>query len=45
MDPTQGTQVFTVSDISLAEPDARLFIVPAKYKVVDDRAAAPTPAK
>ena len=45
MDPLQGTQVFTVSNISLAEPDARLFVIPAKYKVTDDRAATPTPAK
>jgi hypothetical protein len=45
MDPTQGAQVFTVSDISLAEPDARLFAIPARYKVTDDRPATPTPAK
>jgi hypothetical protein len=45
IDPLQGTQVFTVSNISLAEPDARLFVIPAKYRVTDDRAAAPTPAK
>lgn len=45
MDPLQGTQVFTVSNISLAEPDARLFVVPAQYKVVDQRSAASTPAK
>jgi hypothetical protein len=45
MDPLQGTQVFTVSNISLAEPDARLFVIPAKYKVTDDRASAPAPAK
>jgi hypothetical protein len=45
MDPTQGTQVFTVSDIRLAEPDARLFAIPAKYKMIDDRPATPTPAK
>jgi len=45
MDPLQGTQVFTVSDIRLAEPEARLFVVPAQFKVVDQRSAAPTPAK
>jgi hypothetical protein len=45
MDPTQGTQVFTASDISLAEPDARLFAIPVRYKVIDDRPATPTPAK
>ena len=37
IDPLQGTQVFTVSNISLSEPDARLFIVPAGYKTVDRR--------
>ena len=45
MDPLQGTQLFTVSNISLTEPDARLFVVPAKYKVVDQRTAAPAPVK
>ena len=45
MDPLQGTQVFTVSNVGLAEPDARLFVIPAKYKVTDDRASAPAPAK
>ena len=45
MDPLQGTQVFTVSNISLVEPDARLFVIPAKYKVTDDPSSAPTPAK
>jgi hypothetical protein len=45
MDPLQGTQVFTVSNISLAEPDARLFVVPAQYKVTDQRTTAPIPAK
>jgi len=45
IDPLQGTQVFTVSNISLAEPDARLFVIPAKYKVTDDRPSAPIPAK
>jgi hypothetical protein len=45
MDPLQGRQVFTVSNISLAEPDARLFVIPAKYKVTDDRSPVPTSAK
>lgn len=45
MDPLQGTQVFTVSNISLAEPDARLFVVPAHFKVVDQRSAPPAPSK
>src|SRR3974390_1030675 len=44
-DPLQGTQVFTVSNINLAEPDARLFAVPAQFKVADQRATETTPAK
>lgn len=44
-DPLQGTQVFTVSDISLVEPDARLFVVPAKFKVVDQREPSSPAAK
>ena len=44
-DPLQGTQVFTVSNISLAEPDARLFAVPAQFKVADQRTTETTPAK
>jgi len=45
-DPLQGTQVFTVSNISLAEPDARLFMLPAQFKVTDQRVEAPaTPSK
>ncbi len=44
-DPLQGTQVFTVSNVSLVEPDARLFIVPAAYKVTDQRIPATAPAK
>jgi hypothetical protein len=45
MDPTQGTQVFTVSNVSLAEPDARLFVVPPDYKMMDQRNTSPIPAK
>ena len=44
-DPLQGTQVFTVSNINLSEPDARLFAVPAQFKVADQRATETTPAK
>jgi len=44
-DPLQGTQVFTVSNIKLAEPDARLFAVPAQFKVADQRTTETTPAK
>jgi len=36
-DPRIGTQTFTVSDISLGEPDARLFDMPSDYRVVDAR--------
>lgn len=43
-DPLQGVQVFTVSNISLAEPDARLFVVPNDFKVVDQR-TTPSSAK
>ena len=45
-DPLQGTQVFTVSNISFAEPDARLFILPSGFKVTDQRVeASATPSK
>jgi hypothetical protein len=44
-DPLQGTQVFTVSNISLAEPDARLFVLPAKFRVIDQRESATPAAK
>ncbi len=44
-DPLQGTQVFTVSNISLAEPDARLFIVPSDFKVTDQRVTPPHAAR
>ena len=44
-DPLQGTQVFTVSNITLAEPDARLFAVPAQFKVADQRTTETAPAK
>jgi hypothetical protein len=36
-DPLQGTQVFTVSNVNLAEPDARLFGIPASFKLADQR--------
>ena len=45
MDPLQGTQLFTVSDIQLAEPDPRLFVYPASYKVVDRRDLSATSAR
>jgi hypothetical protein len=45
LDPVQGTQTFTVSNLQLAEPDARLFTVPAGFKVIDERTAGPTPGR
>jgi hypothetical protein len=39
-DPRVGTQTFTVSDIALGEPDARLFDMPSDYRVVDLRKAS-----
>ncbi len=45
LDPVQGTQTFTVSNLQLAEPDARLFTVPAGYKVIDERASRSTQGK
>src|SRR5579863_6524727 len=36
-DPRAGTQTFTVSNLSLAEPDTQLFEVPQGYEVEDMR--------
>jgi hypothetical protein len=36
-DPRVGTQTFTVSEISLGEPDARFFDMPSSYRIVDTR--------
>ncbi len=36
-DPLHGNQVFSVSDVTLAEPDAGLFALPAGFKTVDAR--------
>lgn len=44
-DPLQGTQVFTVSNISEFTPDPRLFVVPRDFKVSDQRDPAAAPAK
>jgi hypothetical protein len=41
IDPRHGTQTFTVTDVSLSEPDPKFFQVPAGYKVVDARPNAP----
>jgi hypothetical protein len=40
-DPRIGTQRFTITEISTSEPDARLFLPPAGYKIVDQRSYAP----
>lgn len=37
VDPRHGTEIFNVIDISLAEPDTKLFIVPSGFRVVDQR--------
>lgn len=44
-DPRVGTQTFTVSDISLGEPDARLFETPAGFQTIDLRKASPVSAQ
>ena len=36
-DPRVGTQTFTVTEVSLSEPDPKYFQVPARFKVVDVR--------
>ena len=36
-DPRHGTEIFNVTDISLAEPDAKYFELPAGFKVIDHR--------
>lgn len=43
-DPRIGIQNFEMSDISLAEPDAKLFKVSEKMKIIDLREAATKPA-
>lgn len=42
-DPRVGNQTFTVSDISLGEPDSRLFEMPTGFRTIDLRRKA-TPA-
>ena len=37
LDPLHGDQLFNVTDLKLAEPDSRLFVLPAGCKVVDLR--------
>jgi len=40
-DPSFGTQIFTITEISLAEPDAELFELPKDFQVVDHRQSDP----
>ena len=39
-DPRVGIQTFTITEVSLAEPDAKYFQIPAGFKVVDLRSPA-----
>jgi hypothetical protein len=39
-DPSFGKEIFTVTDITLAEPEAKLFEVPEGFEVVDHRRPA-----
>jgi hypothetical protein len=41
-DPRIGSQNFEVSDITLGEPDAKLFQVPGKSKIIDLRKTTET---
>jgi len=40
-DPSFGTQLFTITEITLSEPDAGLFELPKDFKVVDHRQTDP----
>jgi hypothetical protein len=40
-DPSVGTQLFTITEITLSEPDAELFELPKDFKVVDHRQSDP----
>ena len=44
-DPRVGSQNFELSDMVLAEPDAKLFKVPSKMKVIDLRAQGERPGE
>jgi hypothetical protein len=37
MDPRHATEIFNVTDLSLAEPDPKYFVVPAGFSIVDHR--------
>jgi hypothetical protein len=43
LDPLHGDQLFSVSDLKLAEPDSRLFVLPPGCKVTDLRSERPSP--
>lgn len=48
VDPRSGTETFSVSDISLAEPDPRYFAIPAGYRMetpAQPRAVASAPTQ
>jgi hypothetical protein len=36
-DPRVGTQTFRLTEVTLGEPDSQLFLMPADYRVVDER--------
>ena len=40
-DPSFGMQLFTITEITLSEPDAELFELPKDFKVVDHRQSDP----
>jgi hypothetical protein len=42
-DPTFGTELFTITEITLAEPNAQLFELPPGFNVVDHRQSEPAP--
>jgi hypothetical protein len=41
IDPREGKQIIALIDLSLAEPDERMFDIPKGYTVIDERASAP----
>jgi hypothetical protein len=41
IDPRFGTQTFTITEVSISEPEAQLFELPKAFTVVDHRGRAP----
>jgi hypothetical protein len=41
MDPRNGVELFTLTDINLTEPDPSLFVLPKGVRIVDNRTLAP----